>query len=326
MSTGRRGEGAEGLDAEHDAGGVEPGTDDERQQLADVVEPGPPGGPAGRRAADIEQGLQQQDRDDQQPVPGNRLTDREHGSEDHDQRDGELLQLDQHVAERQAGPGEVKRPDQRQAVEHHPRGDDERALREVEDEDPDDQESDEIVHAPAGVQDEPEDQVVHGHVEQRRQDLPDLTQPGLGVHGHVARGGETGDEIAALPFQAFEVVPHRWPGRTRLEAVAFGQLRERLAGQLGRLAAARFPRPPPERRPARRARSGCPACSRRPARSPGRVALAGTSHAAEPRASGLHADGNLRRRRGPGRRARPVSCIGQLSRAECTILVVVRYN
>src|SRR5215468_4358882 len=55
-----------GLDAEDDARGVHPGTDDERQQLADVVEPGTPAGQA-ERTPDVEQALQRQDRQDQEP-------------------------------------------------------------------------------------------------------------------------------------------------------------------------------------------------------------------------------------------------------------------
>ena len=86
-------------------------------------------------------------------------------------------------------------------------------------------------------------------------------------------------------------------------------------------------RPPRGRRPARRARSGCPAwpalpCPLTRPRPPSRE----PAHAAEPRASRSSALTGPRAAAEPGGRAGPVSCIGQLSPAECTILVVVRYN
>src|SRR5215831_15323117 len=50
-------QGERSRDAEDDARGVHPGPDDERQQLADVVEPGAPAG-QDKRAPHVEQGLQ----------------------------------------------------------------------------------------------------------------------------------------------------------------------------------------------------------------------------------------------------------------------------
>ena len=68
------------------------------------------------RAPDVEQGLQHQDRQDQEPVPGERLAVGEDDHEQHDEREQQLLQFDDHVAERQAAARERQRPDQRQVV------------------------------------------------------------------------------------------------------------------------------------------------------------------------------------------------------------------
>src|SRR6266567_633672 len=70
---------------------------------------------------------------------------------------------------------------------------------EVEDEDPGDEEGQEVRHTAAGVQDDAEDQVVDGGVQQRGEHLPQLAQPGLGVHRDVARGGEAHDEVPPVP-------------------------------------------------------------------------------------------------------------------------------
>src|SRR6516162_2867445 len=91
-----------GLDAEDDARGVKPGTDDERQQLADVVEPSPPAR-QDETAPDVEQRLHRQDRDDEEPVPGERLAVGENDHEQHAEREHQLLQFHEHVTERKAG-------------------------------------------------------------------------------------------------------------------------------------------------------------------------------------------------------------------------------
>ena len=60
-----------------------------------------------------------QHRDDEQPVRGDRLPGDDHDDEQHGEGQDELLQLDQHVAERQAAAREVQRPDQRQGFPDH---------------------------------------------------------------------------------------------------------------------------------------------------------------------------------------------------------------
>src|SRR5215469_4375236 len=219
----------ERLDAEQHPRQVQPGSHDERKQLADVIEARAPAG-ENQPPAEVEQRLQDQRGYGKQPVPGERLTGDQDDREQHGERDDELLQLDQHVPERKAGPGEVKHPDQRQAVVHHPRCDEERPLGEVEDENPGDQEGDVVRYAPAGVQQLAEDQEIDRHVQQRGEHLPQLAEPGLGVHRHVHRGGEASDEMAPLPKLA-NVFKYRRPGRAQFESVAERVFSELLLGQ-----------------------------------------------------------------------------------------------
>src|SRR5690348_4917805 len=224
---------ADRLDAEHDPGGVQPGPDEERQQLAEVLRAGAQPGQA-QAHAHVEQGLERQGGEGEQPVPGQRLARDQHDHGEHDHRHDQLLELDQHVSDRQAGPREGQRPDQRQAVRHDPGRGDERPLSEVEDEDPGDQEGQEVRHAAAGVQDDAEDQVVDGGVQQRGEHLPQLAEPGLGVHRDVARGREAHDEVAPVP-QLPGVDEYAGPGRARPEPVPGSEVGERLAGQGGRV-------------------------------------------------------------------------------------------
>ncbi len=150
--------------------------------------------------------------------------------EQHGERQDQLLQLDQHVAQRQARPGKVQRPDQRQRVPDHLGGRDERPLGEVEHEDAGDQERDVVRDAPAGVQQHAEDQVVDARVEQRGEHLPQLAEPGLGVHRDVPRGGEAADEVTPLP-ELGGVAAQRRPHGRLLEPVAQSQVTQRLVGQ-----------------------------------------------------------------------------------------------
>jgi hypothetical protein len=88
---------------------VPPHPEQERDQLADVLGSGAdPGQP--QRRAHIERRLHQQDRHEQQPVPGERLAGPEHDREQHQHRQQQLLELHQHVGQRQAGPREMQRP------------------------------------------------------------------------------------------------------------------------------------------------------------------------------------------------------------------------
>src|SRR6266568_1309497 len=220
---------ADGLDAEHDPGEVQPGPDEERQQLAEVVRAGAQPGQA-QAHTDVEQRLERQGRDGEQPVPGQRLARGQHDHGEHDHRHAQLLELDQHVPDGQAGARERQGPDQRQAVWHDPGRGDERPLGEVEDEDPGDEEGQEVRHTAAGVQDDAEDQVVDGGVQQWGEHLPQLAEPGLGVHRDITRGGEAHDEVAPLP-ELPGVDEYAGPGRARPEPVPRRQLGERLVGQ-----------------------------------------------------------------------------------------------
>ena len=66
--------------------------------------------------ADVEERLEQQGRDHQQPVPGDRLARRQHDADEHDHGQDHLLKFDDHIGERQRCARELQRPDQRQAV------------------------------------------------------------------------------------------------------------------------------------------------------------------------------------------------------------------
>src|SRR5215469_13995805 len=140
-----------GRDAEDDARGVQPGADDERQQLADVVEARSPAG-QDEGAPDVEQGLEDKYQRGEEPVPGGRLAVGENDHDEHDEREQQLLQLDDHVAEWQAAARERKRPDQWQVLPHHRGGGDAGALGEVEHEDAGDQERDVARHTAVDVQ------------------------------------------------------------------------------------------------------------------------------------------------------------------------------
>jgi len=93
---------ADRLDAEHDARGVHPGPDQEGHQLAEVVRARAQPGQE-QAHAHVEHGLQRQRRDGQQPVPGQRLASAQHDGGEHDHGKDQLLELDQHVTDRQAG-------------------------------------------------------------------------------------------------------------------------------------------------------------------------------------------------------------------------------
>ena len=187
--------GDELLDAVQHAGHVQPGPHQERQQLSEVVDSG---ADPGREQGDarIEHRQQQQGGDREQPVPGQRIA--WHHQDDHDEhahREQHLLQFDHHVGERQRGARELQRPDQRQAVGDHLGRGDERPLGETEHENAGDEEGQVRRNAPAhSGNNHAEDQEVHAGVEQRRENLPELAQLRLGVHGDVASGGEAHDE------------------------------------------------------------------------------------------------------------------------------------
>jgi hypothetical protein len=87
-----------------------------------------------------------------------------------------------------------------------------------------------IINLQLALKRTPEDQVVHGRVEQRRQHLPELAEPGLGVHRHVARRGVGEDEVPPLPHLD-QVRDQPRPGRTRPQAVLRGHLGQRLPGR-----------------------------------------------------------------------------------------------
>src|SRR4051794_26673623 len=210
-----------------DAGEVEPGPEDERQQLLDVAVEG---ADAGEREADpdVEGQLHDQHRYEQEPVERQRLTEAQHDDEQHAHRDEELLQLDDGVRQRQARPREVQGADQRQVVADRLGAGVDRPLGEREDEDTADQERDERVvrQAAARVEQQSEDQVVDRGVEQRRQYLPDLAQPRLGVHRDVLGRRERPDEVATLP-ELTDVGAQRGAGGALLEPVSGGELGQR---------------------------------------------------------------------------------------------------
>ena len=186
-----------------------------------------------RPIADIEDRLQQQGRDRQQPVPGDRLVaeraDEDDGQDRHRQQ--HLLELDHHVRERQARARELQRPDQRQAVGDHGRRRDDGPLGEIEYEHAGDEESQVVGDTSVDLQQHAEDQEVDAGVQQRGEHLPELAQPGLGVHGDVAGGGERDDE-AHTPPELAEVARHRRARCAGPQAILGGQLRKRHVRQL----------------------------------------------------------------------------------------------
>ena len=100
------------VDAVEHAGAVHPGAHDERHELLEVGELGAEPGHHHRQPG-VEDRLQQQRRDQQQPLAGDRLAG--------DQHDGRPARPSRRpgcwnwisvIDERQAGPGEVQRPDQ----------------------------------------------------------------------------------------------------------------------------------------------------------------------------------------------------------------------
>jgi hypothetical protein len=185
-------------DAVHDAAEVAPDPQQERDQLADVLraraQPG-----HDQRGAHVERRLHQQRRHQQQPVPGERLPGPQHDGEHHDHRQQQLLELHDHVGQRQAGPREMKRADQRDIRPDHRRADHNRPLGKGEYEHSDNQVCRVIADAAVRLEQDPEDEVVHRRVEQRREDLPELAEPRLGVHRHVAGRGVRDDEVPPLP-------------------------------------------------------------------------------------------------------------------------------
>ncbi len=218
--------------AVHDPAEVPPDAGQERHELADVVQFGAdPGDDQGR--PDVEQSLQQQYREGQEPVPGQRFTVAEHDDGHDHQGQHELLEFHDDVGQRQRRAGELQRADQRQVVVHDPRADQDRPLGEGKDENADDQIRDVMLHAAVGLEQDAEDQVVDRAVEQRGEYLPDLAEPGVGVHRHVPGGRVGHDEVPALP-QLAEVLQQAGPLRAGPQPVLGGQLGQRHSGQRGR--------------------------------------------------------------------------------------------
>jgi hypothetical protein len=189
----------------HDAAEVPGDPQEERDQLADVGQAAAHPGDHQRRA-DVEQRLQDNYRDQQEPVLRRVLVAADHDDEQHHQADAHLLQLDDHVGQRQRGTGEVQRADELQVDPHHRGGGDDRPLGEGEDEHARDQERRVVRHSLGLLEQEAEDQVVDARVQQRREHLPELAQLRVGVHRHVARGGVAHDEVAPSP-QRRDVLP-----------------------------------------------------------------------------------------------------------------------
>jgi hypothetical protein len=187
-------------DAVHDPAEVPPDPQQERDQLADVLSTGAEPG-QDQRCTHIERGLQQQRRDEKKPVRGDRFPGPEHDREQHQHRQQQLLELHDHVGERQAGPRKVQRADQRDIRSHHRRADHDRPFGEGKYENPGDQVSDVIVDAAVGLEQDPENQVVDARVKQRRQHLPELAEPRFGIHRHITCRGIRDDEMPPLPHQ-----------------------------------------------------------------------------------------------------------------------------
>ncbi len=210
-------------DREEDAGGVQPGPRDERQQLADVGHEGAdPGEDQGH--SEVEHRLQSQRRYDEQPAPADPV-----GRPDQDEqdahRDGHLVELVHHVRQWQRRPREVQGADQRHVERQRPRALGHRALRVGEDEHAADQEGGVVVDTVLGAEQDAERQVVHGGVHQRREDLPDRAEPRTGVHGVGAGTGVADDELPAPP-QLAQVGAEWWSRRASGQAMSLRQRRQ----------------------------------------------------------------------------------------------------
>jgi len=220
-------------DQVHHAAEVAGDAQEERDQLGDVrhraAEPGDD-----QRRPGVEHRLQQDRRDQQQPVDAWVLSADHHDDGDDDHADQHLLEFDDHVRERQRGAREIERADQLQVRPHHVGAGHDRPLAEREHEHARDQERRVVGHAPGGLEQQAEDQVVDARVEQRREHLPELPEPGLGVHRDVARGGVADDEVPALP-EACQVRAQRRAGPGVPQPVLGGELGEVAVGHLGRL-------------------------------------------------------------------------------------------
>src|SRR5689334_9515482 len=104
-----------------------------------------------QRGAHVERGLQQQRRKQQQPVPGERLARAQHDGEQHHHGQQQLLELHQHVRERQASTREMQRADQRDIRPYYRGADHDRPLGEGEYENAGDQISRVIADALVGL-------------------------------------------------------------------------------------------------------------------------------------------------------------------------------
>ena len=90
-----------------------------------------------------------------------------------------------------------------------------------------------VRHAAADAgDDDAEDQEVDARVEQRGQNLPELAELGLGVHGDVARRGELHDEVPPAPELA-QVLAEGGPLRARPQTVLGRQGRQRGVARTG---------------------------------------------------------------------------------------------
>jgi hypothetical protein len=179
----------------------------------------------GHRETGVEEELQRQYRNDQQPGQARVAAEPHHHDEDHDHREEELLKLLKREGDGQRGPREVQGAHQAQVAGDRPDTGHHRALGEGEHEHAGHQERDvrTVRHAPAGLQDEAEDQVVHARVQQRSGDLPQLAQLGLAVLRGELRLREGEDEVTPSP-QPADVLDEPGPGTADREPVLGGQL------------------------------------------------------------------------------------------------------
>lgn len=182
------------VDAEHHAGHVHPGAQQERHQLGDVRRLG--GQPRhGHREAHVEQRLEQQGRQREQPGGPGVLTE---ADQDHDQRahgEQQLLELLEGERYRQGGAGEVQGPYEAEIAGDRAGARRDRVRGERPDEDAGHQERDEVRYVALGLEQHAEDEVVDRRVEQRGHDLPDLAELRLAVLRGQPGGGEGGDEV-----------------------------------------------------------------------------------------------------------------------------------